>query len=43
MPSTSFSARLAEIILSDSDERPVRLSSLWASRPAAIVFLRHYG
>jgi len=43
MASGSFSARLCEIALPDADERPVRLGSLWASQPAVIVFLRHYG
>ena len=27
----------------DTDERQVRLGDLWASVPAVIVFLRHYG
>jgi hypothetical protein len=45
----TFSARLSAIVLpdapigSDTNERPVRLGSLWAERPAVIVFLRHYG
>jgi hypothetical protein len=39
----SFSAKLSEIVLPDADERPVRLGSLWADRPAVVVFLRHYG
>jgi len=45
----SFSSKLSAIVLpdtpigSDTSERPVRLGSLWADRPAVIVFLRHYG
>jgi hypothetical protein len=39
----SVSARLAPIVLPDSAGAPVRLGSLWADRPAVIVFLRHYG
>ena len=39
----SFSARLAEIVLPDTDGRQVKLGSLWADSPAVIVFLRHYG
>ena len=42
-PQSTLSARLAEITLPDCDERPVRLGDLWAARPAAMVFLRHYG
>jgi hypothetical protein len=34
---------LAEIALPDADGREVRLGSLWAERPAVLVFLRHYG
>jgi len=39
----SFSARLAEIELPDTDGRRVKLGCLWADKPAVIVFLRHYG
>jgi len=39
----SFSSRLAEIVLPDTDGRQIKLSSLWADGPAVIVFLRHYG
>jgi hypothetical protein len=39
----SLSSRLAPIVLPDSNGDRVRLGSLWADRPAAIVFLRHYG
>ena len=39
----SLSGRLAEIVLPDTDGKEIRLGSLWASRPAVLVFLRHYG
>ena len=39
----TWSARLAGIVLPDSESRPVRLGSLWESGPAVIAFLRHYG
>ena len=39
----SLSGRLAPITLPDVDGKPVQLGSLWADRPAVIVFLRHYG
>jgi hypothetical protein len=39
----TLSARLANISLPDTDEREVVLGSLWATAPAVIVFLRHYG
>ncbi len=39
----SLSARLAQIVLPDTAGVPVRLGSLWADRPAVVVFLRHYG
>ncbi len=39
----TFASKLAGITLPDLDGRPVQLGSLWASRPAVIVFLRHYG
>jgi len=42
MPST-LSSRLADISLPDADGMQLRLGSLWAARPAVIVFLRHYG
>ena len=40
---TSFSSRLAEISLPDSEGKQLRLGTLWANQPAVIVFLRHYG
>ncbi len=39
----SLSESLAPVTLPDADGREVRLGSLWADRPAVIVFLRHYG
>ena len=39
----SLSSRLAEIVLPDTDGNEIRLGSVWASRPAVLVFLRHYG
>jgi hypothetical protein len=39
----SFSGKLAVITLPDLDGNMVRLGSLWADRPAVVVFLRHYG
>jgi hypothetical protein len=34
---------LADIELLDHDGNPVRLGDLWTDRPAALVWLRHYG
>ncbi len=39
----SLSSRLTMIVLPDTDRREVRLGSLWATQPAVVVFLRHYG
>jgi len=36
-------APLDELTLSDDAGRDVALKHLWAERPAALVFLRHYG
>jgi hypothetical protein len=35
--------KLAEIVLLDEDGNDVRLGDLWEQRPAALVWLRHYG
>lgn len=35
--------RLAEIVLQDHDGRTVRLGEVWQDKPAALVWLRHYG
>ena len=34
---------LADIVLLDHDGNDVRLGDLWNERPAALVWLRHYG
>ena len=34
---------LADITLPDQDGNEVRLGDLWAQRPAALIWLRHYG
>jgi hypothetical protein len=39
----SFSGGLSDVDLPDTDGQVVRLGSLWADRPAVVVFLRHYG
>ncbi len=39
----SLSSRLADIVLPDSEQRLVRLGTLWSNGPAIVAFLRHYG
>ncbi len=39
----SFSAKLANIVLPEAGGADVRLGSLWETKPAVIVFLRHWG
>jgi hypothetical protein len=34
---------LADIVLPDHEGHDVRLGELWSDRPAALVWLRHYG
>ncbi len=34
---------LADIVLRDHESREVRLGDEWRDRPAALVFLRHWG
>lgn len=34
---------LAETEVLDSQGRPRRMSTLWAERPALLIFLRHFG
>jgi hypothetical protein len=34
---------LARIVLLDHEGAEVRLADLWRQRPAALVWLRHYG
>jgi hypothetical protein len=36
-------AQLADVVLPDQDGSDVRLGDLWHERPAALVWLRHYG
>jgi hypothetical protein len=40
---TTYSSRLAPIVLPDPDGRETRLGSLWSDSAAVLVFLRHYG
>lgn len=39
----SLSNRLTMVVLPDVDGKEWRMGSLWATQPAVIVFLRHYG
>jgi hypothetical protein len=34
---------LAELTLLDEDGADVAVADLWAERPVALIFLRHYG
>jgi len=34
---------LADLVLPDQESHDVRLGDLWLERPAALVWLRHYG
>ncbi|HYV49325.1 MAG TPA: hypothetical protein VFA20_30915 [Myxococcaceae bacterium] len=34
---------LGAMALRDADDREVRLGELWRERPAALVWIRHYG
>jgi len=34
---------LAQIVVKDAEDRPVKLGDLWRDRPAVLVFLRHFG
>ena len=34
---------LADIVLPDQEGHDVRLGDLWVERPAALIWLRHYG
>ena len=40
---TQTAADLADVVLPDQDGTDVRLGDLWAERPVALVWLRHYG
>jgi hypothetical protein len=39
----TLSKRLADIVLPDAFGYEIRLGSLWETKAAVIVFLRHYG
>lgn len=41
--SETLSAALSDIALPNVQGEEIRLGSLWESRPAVVVFLRHYG
>ena len=43
MAMADHAAALAGLVLRDHADRPVRLGDLWAERPVALVWLRHYG
>ena len=34
---------LADIVVADHDGNEIRLGDLWAERPVALAWLRHYG
>jgi hypothetical protein len=34
---------LADVNVMDVDGNPVRLGSLWADRPAVVIWVRHFG
>ena len=36
-------AALGEVTLEDASGAPVQVASIWAERPAILVFLRHFG
>ena len=42
-PTPGRADALADIVLPDQDGNEVRLGELWRDRPAALVWLRHYG
>lgn len=43
VPPDSAIKKLGEVKLQELDGSTVALGTLWESRPAALVFLRHYG
>jgi hypothetical protein len=43
VPSAAVMKRLGDVELEELDGSTMRMSSLWDTRPAAVVFLRHYG
>jgi hypothetical protein len=34
---------LSEVVVRDTEDRPVKLGDLWRERPVVLVFLRHFG
>ena len=42
-PPAKIITALGEIELPDLEGRQVRVGTLWEERPAALIFLRHYG
>jgi len=34
---------LGDVVVKDTEARDVRLGDLWRDKPAAVVFVRHYG
>jgi len=34
---------LADVNVTDTGGNPVRLGSLWADRPAVVIWVRHFG
>jgi hypothetical protein len=43
LPPASIVKALGEIKLTETDGSETELATLWRDRPAALVFLRHYG
>jgi len=43
LPTPVVMERLGAVELEDADGSRVKMGSLWEDRPAAVVFLRHYG
>lgn len=43
LPTNRVVARLGAVEVQELDGSRVRLDSLWLDRPAAVVWLRHYG
>jgi len=43
MPSSAAMKRLAAARVQELDGAWIELGSLWEDRPAALIFLRHYG
>ena len=38
-----LATQLQDVVLPDQDGTPTRLGDLWAERPVAFVWMRHYG